>query len=32
MRAEGRNKEALEGILSDVNKRIGNIVDLEKLK
>ena len=32
MRAEGRNKEALEGILSDVNKRIGHIVDLEKLK
>jgi phosphomannomutase/phosphoglucomutase len=31
MRAEGRNEQALEGILSDVKKRIGHIVDLEKL-
>ena len=32
MRAEGRNQEALDNILSDVGRRIGEIVDLEKLK
>ncbi len=32
MRAEGRNQEALDHILSDVGRRIGDIVDLEKLK
>ena len=32
MRAEGRNQEALDHILSDVGRRIGEIVDLEKLK
>mgnify|MGYP001440323821 CR=1 FL=1 len=32
MRAEGRNKDALEGILSDVNARIGNMIDLSKLR
>ena len=32
MRAEGRNQAALDYILSDVGRRIGEIVDLEKLK
>ena len=32
MRAEGRNQAALDYILSDVARRIGEIVDLEKLK
>ena len=32
MRAEGRNQEALDHILSDVGRRIGDIVNLEKLK
>jgi len=32
MRAEGRNQTALDYILSDVGRRIGEIVDLEKLK
>ena len=32
MRAEGRNQEALDQILSDVGMRIGEIVDLENLK
>ena len=32
MRAEGRNKAALDYILSDVGRRIGELVDLEKLK
>ena len=32
MRAEGRDQEALDYILSDVGRRIGEIVDLEKLK
>ncbi|MAP85135.1 MAG: phosphomannomutase [Euryarchaeota archaeon] len=32
MRAEGRDQEALDHILSDVRRRIGEIVDLEKLK
>ncbi len=32
MRAEGRTQEALEHILSDVGRRIGQIVDLERLK
>ena len=32
MRAEGRNQAALDYILSDVRRRIGEIVDLEKLK
>ena len=32
MRAEGRDQEALDHILSDVGRRIGGIVDLEKLK
>jgi len=32
MRAEGRNEEALERILTDVDARIGHIVDLGKLK
>jgi len=32
MRAEGRNQEALDHILTDVGSRIGEIVDLENLK
>ena len=32
MRAEGRNQEALDHILTDVGRRIGEIVDLENLK
>ena len=32
MRAEGRDQAALDYILSDVGRRIGEIVDLEKLK
>lgn len=32
MRAEGRNQEALDHILSDVGDRIGEIVDLENLR
>ena len=32
MRAEGRSQAALDYILSDVGRRIGEIVDLEKLK
>ena len=32
MRAEGRDQEALDSILLDVESRIGQIVDLEKLK
>ena len=32
MRAEGRDKNALDDILADVNARIGHIVDLKKLK
>ena len=32
MRAEGRNQAALDYILSDVGRRIGEIADLEKLK
>ena len=32
MRAEGRDKNALDDILADVNTRIGHIVDLKKLK
>mgnify|MGYP001450732600 CR=1 FL=1 len=32
MRAEGRNLSALERIVSDVEKRIGHIVDLKDLK
>tara|TARA_Y100000588_G_scaffold128856_1_gene141137 strand:+ start:2943 stop:4328 length:1386 start_codon:yes stop_codon:yes gene_type:complete len=31
MRAEGRNEDALEAILSDVSARIGDIVDLSSL-
>jgi len=32
MRAEGRNLDALERIVSDVEKRIGHMVDLKNLK
>ena len=32
MRAEGRNQDALDSILSDISSRIGHIVDIEKLK
>ena len=32
MRAEGRNQEALDHILTDVGRRIGKILDLENLK
>ena len=32
MRAEGRSQDALDYILSDVGRRIGEIADLEKLK
>lgn len=32
MRAEGRNKESLESILSDVNTRIGSLMDVSGLK
>ena len=32
MRAEGKNQQALDDILSDVGRRIGHLVDLEKLK
>lgn len=32
MRAEGRARTALEGILSDVNERIGHIADLSALR
>ena len=31
MRAEGRSREALEAILTDVESRIGSILDLGKL-
>ena len=31
MRAEGRNQETLESILSDIESRIGHLVDLAKL-
>ena len=32
MRAEGRDQDALDSILSDISSRIGHIVDIEKLK
>ena len=32
MRAEGRSKESLERILSDVDARIGSLMDLSRLK
>jgi len=32
MRAEGRDQSALDGILSDVESRIGHIVDLSELR
>ena len=32
LRAEGRNQDALDSILSDISSRIGHIVDIEKLK
>jgi len=32
MRAEGRDKGALDDILSDVNARIGHMIDLSKLR
>ena len=32
MRAEGRNQDTLDSILSDISSRIGHIVDIEKLK
>jgi len=32
MRAEGKSQQALDDILSDVGRRIGHFVDLEKLK
>jgi hypothetical protein len=31
MRAEGRDKSALDNILNDVNQRIGHMLDLSKL-
>jgi len=32
MRAEGRSRDALEKILSDVDSRIGSMLDLSRLK